>query len=149
MKLHAIDILAIMVIACTALIVGLNILPFSTYVDINDIKYEDMCVGDDLQVISGQRDVWSFGDVKGHVFAELYILDEQTIFETTIKRETDFTYQYEPDPFAFEIRWSEPVRKTGRYGVHDIVTINPLPGVYKSTNLEEFDRTFNVIDCEI
>ncbi len=123
--------------------------PFSLNVDLESVIYHDMCVGDQLQLVTAQRTVFPPYGVPASVRGELFYFEDSFKLETINKRNADFTYQKSDEPVTYEILWDNPVTREGVYGASDFVTINPFPLIYKSKYFSEDDQTFNVINCDV
>jgi hypothetical protein len=120
-------------------------IPFSWYVDIQKVHYNDVCVGDDAQLVEAWRvPRW---DIPGQADARVIDLANHYRIETTIVRQ-DVNFVYEKGDHAkYLIRWSEPFEKPGMYTVEEDLTIKPLPLIeshlfYKNIN------SFNATICE-
>ena len=122
------------------------LLPFSFFVQVNEVTYYDMCAGSDIQLVTAQRDVHFFDGYKGTVIGELFKYRGNIKDETIIKREVDFAYQVSKEPVTYQIRWDQPIKEVGLYGASDLVTIQPLL-IKKTQNFSEDNQKFNVIDC--
>ena len=118
----------------------LYLIPFSWFVDIKSEVYSDVCVGDNMQVVTSERTPrWG---IRGHVYAQVVRFEGQSIIETTIDRETEFGYEPNTAGSTYEVRWSEPFKEPGLYGANSWVTISPLPLVkvrdYKAAEEHKF-----------
>lgn len=121
--------------------------PFESYLDVRDIFYHDMCVGDQTQLVTAYRLVSHEGfPAKTH--GELFTFDGVKKLETIIKREAFFTYQPSATPVTYEVEWKRPVTEPGEYGASDFITIYPLPFIEKSKYFSEEGQRFNVNVCE-
>ena len=80
------------------------LLPFDFFVDVKQVVYRDVCLGDTTQLVTADREVkWNdgyTGSVSGEVFR--YNTDGTKV-ETVIKRGKDFAYQVSAEPVTYEV----------------------------------------------
>ena len=120
---------------------------FEDIVDVQSIKYHDVCVGDTIQNVTALRFVDK--PVKGTTFGEVFFYNGNIKSETIIKREINYIYQVNTEPITYEVKWSQPFLRPGLYGASDFIIIEPWPFITKEKYFSEDDQKFNVIDCKI
>tara|TARA_R100001230_G_C5521835_1_gene58817 strand:+ start:100 stop:543 length:444 start_codon:yes stop_codon:yes gene_type:complete len=138
-------ILSLFTLVFAVYAIAIFVLPFSFYVDVRSTTYHDVCLGESRQLVSNDRTPrWA---IEGDAFSQVVYFDGQNMIETTITRSAQFGY--EPTDFAqFEVEWSEPFERLGRYGVNEWVTIFPLPFAKVHNLFFAEEQQFNVIYCD-
>jgi len=122
------------------------ILPFSFFVDVQEVTYSDMCVGETTQLVTSLREVKWIDGYKGTSISELFKYNGIIKEELIIKREATFAYQVSSEPVVYRIEWDRPITVAGEYGASDTVTISPL--IFKKTeHFSEEDQRFSVVEC--
>ncbi len=138
-------ILALIVAVLAVYVVYIYNISFDHYVNVEYVKYHDMCVGDKYQMVTAKRNVKK--DIDASVKGELFIFEDLRKIETTIRRSANFVYQKSDIPIIYQIEWEKPITKEGAYGASDLVLIQPLPFLEKSKYFSEDEQRFNVVNC--
>lgn len=122
--------------------------PFNFFVDITDVQYHDICVGDNSQLVTANRNVKFMDGYKASVRGELFKFQESIKLETVIHRDREFVYQVSKQPVTYEIVWSEPIMTPGLYGASDLIELDTI--LFKKTAyFSEDDQIFEVKYCDI
>lgn len=138
------------IIGLAYLIVG-HSLPYSFYVQTDEVTIQDVCVGSNILSYNAKRSPrWG---MEGSTTGEIVRFEGNEVFETTIKRQTASSsneWGYEKDSYAvnYDTIWTKPIDKVGEYGVNSWNTIYPLPFISVKENSLAEDNRFNVIVCE-
>lgn len=133
------------IIVCVVYLL-LHLLPFKSFVDIEYINYEDVCIGSDKQFVESKREVvWP---IQAHVYAQVVKIEGVKVIETTINREDLFGYE-ESGIATLQIKWSEPFEEEGLYGVNSWIDMRPLPFITIKDFNSYKDNQFRVIDCGV
>lgn len=127
--------------------VALHFIPFSWFVDVKELTYLDTCTGSDIVVVESERyPAWG---MRGYVYAQVVLIDDAFVRETTIDRSSKFGYEVDTGLVSYDTKWSSPLSQTGRYGVNSWEEIYPLPGITIKNFTPYKDAQFNVIECNI
>lgn len=129
------------------LVLGLLFLPFSLFVKVNSIKYSDVCLGEDHQMVTINRDVRILPAYTAVVWGEAFMYRSDLKIETTIKRKTEFVYQKENGDLVYKIKWNKSFSEVGEYGASDLIKLNAF-GITKTKYFNEDDQRFNVVNCD-
>lgn len=122
-----------------------NSLPFSFWIDLKEITYEDMCLGETRQFVRSTRTpLWS---ISAMTESQIIEFDGQRRIETDIFRTSEPIYQ-SGDYTEFWISWDEALDHPGSYGATTVININPLPFINSRTVVPAEERRFNVIECD-
>ena len=132
---------------------ALHLLPYSWFVDVTKLEFQDTCVGSNTTTVYTEREpVWG---IEGTVWSQLIKFEGQTALETTIFRASDrengrVSFAYEPDSTSstYQIQWNQPILEPGLYGVNEWIDITPIPFVHIKKFNSASEETFNVIICE-
>jgi len=120
--------------------------PFHWFVDVSSVTYSDVCLGDDTQVVTAEREArW---DIEGEGESRLILFVDSSRLETTLTRQAFFVYEEGTDVVSYEVRWSQPLERAGEYGANELIKIKPFPFVYVEQFFPAEEHTFNVINCE-
>jgi hypothetical protein len=122
--------------------VGLLLVPFSWWVNLVYIDYQDMQCGESVQTVISER--YPLWPMPGTYQAQLVRYEENgSIVETVYTRQGTFGYEG-PGTVTYEIEWSQPIKNPGTYGVSTFVDIRPLPFISAIKYERPDDFLFNV-----
>lgn len=126
-------------------------LPFSFYVDVEEVQWPDICVGDTLHsgVHASRSSIWN---IPGSAYGEAVFFRDDLRVETVIRRGSlsdpiSFTYEANLSEATYDVLWNRPFVEPGTYGVQDVITIYPLPLITKTHVFLAEDNRFNVVEC--
>jgi len=134
------------------ILIGLPVLvffyfmPFSSFVDIDYIYYQDACANEDFQTVITLREVKWRDEYRATAFEQLFRYEGDEKIETTITRKSDFIYQRSGSPVVFEIDWNKKL-PAGDYGVYTSTVLDA--GFLKKDIRTEDTQRFTVKECNI
>lgn len=121
---------------------AIHLIPFSFWVDVKYVEYDDMKCGDSLQLAHTER--YPLWPMKGTFQSQLFRFEDGDVIETTIKRDGFFAYEGDGH-VTFEAEWSQPVTQAGTYGVATFREIYPLPFITSESFTPAEDVIFKVV----
>ena len=134
-----------------------SLVPFSWYVNVAALEYQDICVGESIIPVHAERTMsWLHNrlGIKGDVWSQAVLFEENLKLETTIYRVSnrpDGRVEFGYEPFSTESNYSialaEPIMHPGSYGLNEWVNIYPLPLVKVSDFIPADEARFNVVEC--
>lgn len=127
-------------------VIGLILLPFSFFVDVKSIKYQNMCVGSDTQIVIADRDVKWVDAYRAKTTGELFKFEDDKKIEMIHKREVKFVYQISETPVSYQVKWSQPIEEVGIYGASDYVQMEVFL-INKTHFSPAQEQMFEVIEC--